>query len=178
MTSELRLLLSAEALRVTGALPAGVVPVIAGVGQEPGPFDAAFLSRDLNLGGARDTPAPAFVHFIQALLDEPALRWLHVNSAGADRPQYKALMGRGVQVTTSAGANALGVAQSAVGAVLALSRRFPEFWASQGRCEWRAATMPFPPDLQGQCALVVGLGPVGNEVGRLLGAIGDRKSVV
>lgn len=174
MTSELRLLISAEALRVAGALPDGVVPVIAAPGVAPGRFEAAFLSRDLNLGGARDAPAPGFAHFIQALLDEPALRWLHVNSAGADRPQYKALMARGVQVTTSAGANALGVAQSAVGAVLALSRRFPEFWAAQAGREWRAATMPFPPDLQGQSALVVGLGPVGNEIGRLLGAIGLR----
>ena len=174
MTSDLRLLLSAEALRVAGTLPAGVVPVIAAPGMPPGRFEAAFLSRDLNLGGARDAPAPGFAHFVQALLDEPALRWLHVNSAGADRPQYKALMARGVQVTTSAGANALGVAQSAVGAVLALSRRFPELWAAQGRREWRSATMPFPPDLQGQSALVVGLGPVGNEIGRLLGAIGLR----
>ena len=174
MTSELRLLISAEALRVAGALPAGVTPVIAAPGVPPGRFEAAFLSRDLNLGGARDAPAPGFAHFIQALLDEPGLRWLHVNSAGADRPQYKALMARGVQVTTSAGANALGVAQSAVGAVLALSRRFPELWAAQGRREWRSATMPFPPDLQGQSALVVGLGPVGNEVGRLLGAVGLR----
>lgn len=174
MTSELRLLISAEALRVAGALPAGVTPVIAAPGTAPGPFQAAFLSRDLNLGGARDAPAPAFAHFVQALLDEPGLRWLHVNSAGADRPQYKTLMARGVQVTTSAGANAPGVAQSAVGAVLALSRRFPELWAAQARREWRAATMPFPPDLQGQSALVVGLGPVGNQVGRLLGAIGLR----
>ncbi len=172
MTSELRLLISAEALRVAGALPAGVTPVIAAPGTAPGPFEAAFLSRDLNLGGARDAPAPAFAHFIQALLDEARLRWLHVNSAGADRPQYKALMARGVQVTTSAGANAPGVAQSAVGAVLALARRLPEFWAAQARREWRAATMPFPPDLQDQRALVVGLGPVGLEVGRLLGAIG------
>lgn len=174
MTSDLRLLISAEALRVAGALPAGVVPVIAAPGVAPGPFEAAFLSRDLNLGGARDAPAPGFAHFVQALLDEPGLRWLHVNSAGADRPQYKALMARGVQVTTSAGANAPGVAQSAVGAVLALSRRFPELWAAQARREWRAATMPFPPDLQGQTALVVGMGPVGNEIGRLLGAIGLR----
>ena len=174
MTSDLRLLISAEALRVAGALPSGVAPVIATVGLSPGQFQAAFLSRDLNLGGARDAPAPAFAHFVQALLDEPALRWLHVNSAGADRPQYKTLMARGVQVTTSAGANALGVAQSAVGAVLALSRRFPEFWAAHGRREWRAATMPFPPDLQGQSALVVGLGPVGLEAGRLLGAVGLR----
>ena len=159
---------------MAGELPAGVVPVIAAPGVPPGPFQAAFLSRDLNLGGARDAPAPGFAHFIQALLDEPGLRWLHVNSAGADRPQYKTLMARGVQLTTSAGANALGVAQSAVGAVMALSRRFPELWAAQGRREWKSATMPFPPDLQGQSALVVGLGPVGNEIGRLLGAIGLR----
>lgn len=159
---------------MAGTLPAGVRPVIARVDEAPGPFDIAFLSRDLNLGGARDTPAPAFAHFVQALLDEPGLRWLHVNSAGADRPQYKQLMARGALVTTSAGANAPGVAQSAVGAVLALARRFPELWVAQGRREWRAATMPFPPDLQGQSALVVGLGPVGNEVGRLLGAIGLR----
>lgn len=174
MTSDLRLLISAEALRVAGDVPAGVVPVIAVPGKAPGRFEAAFLSRDLNLGGSRDAPAPGFSHFIQALLDEPGLRWLHVNSAGADRPQYKVLMARGVQLTTSAGANALGVAQSAVGAVLALSRRFPEFWAAQATREWRPATMPFPSDLQGQTALVVGLGPVGNEVGRLLGAIGLR----
>jgi len=168
----MRLLMSEPALAVASPLPPGVVPVIFRVGETPGRFEAAFLSRDLNLGGARDAPAPGFAGFVAALAAEQGLRWLHLNSAGADRPQYKALMARGVTVTTSAGANAMGVAQSAVGAVMALSRGFPKFMAAQAAREWRSATMPFPPDLAGQTALVVGLGPVGNEVGRLLAAIG------
>ncbi len=168
----MRLLITEHALNLMGTLPEGVEPVVFQTGETPGAFDAAFISRDLNVGGARDTPAPAFAGFVAALLAEPGLRWLQVNSAGADRPQYKQLMARGVRVTTSAGANALGVAQSAVGSVMALSRGFPGWWAAQGRREWKPAAFPFAPDLQGQTATVVGLGPVGNEVGRLLAAIG------
>lgn len=168
----MRLLISEPALALASPLPQGVEPVVFRVGETPGAFEAAFLSRDLNLGGARDAPAPGFAGFVAALAAEPGLRWLHLNSAGADRPQYKALMARGVVVTTSAGANAMGVAQSAVGGVLALSRGFPGWMAAQQAREWRPATLPFPPDLVGQTALVVGLGPVGNEVGRLLAAIG------
>ena len=168
----MRLLISEPALALASPLPAGVTPVVFRVGETPGPFDIAFLSRDLNLGGARDTPAPGFAGFVAALAAEPGLQWLHVNSAGVDRPQYKALMARGVRVSTSAGANALGVAQSAVGGVMMLSRGFLGWIDAQSKREWRPATMPFPPDLQGQTATVVGLGPVGNEVGRLLAAIG------
>ena len=168
----MRLLISEPALALASPLPAGVTPVVFRVGETPGPFDIAFLSRDLNMGGARDTPAPGFAGFVAALAAEPGLKWLQVNSAGVDRPQYRALMARGVRVTTSAGANALGVAQSAVGAVMMLSRGFLGWIDAQSKREWRPATMPFPPDLQGQTATVVGLGPVGNEVGRLLAAIG------
>ena len=72
----------------------------------------------------------------RVLRRSPRLRWLHTHSAGVGRPIYTELAARGVQVSTSAGANAQVVAQAALGAVLALSRRLPRLWAAQARREW------------------------------------------
>ncbi|MDW8314527.1 MAG: NAD(P)-dependent oxidoreductase [Rhodovarius sp.] len=168
----MRLLITAAGLQEVGALPPGVEPLIFDPAAPPRGFRAAFLSRELYFGGSRDRPPPAWLAFIEAVRQEPALEWLQIHSAGADRPVYRELLARGVRITTGAGANAVPVAQTAVGMVLGLGRGLAGWIAAQARREWRPATAPFPPDLQGQKAVVVGLGPVGLEVGRLLAAIG------
>ena len=56
---------------------------------------------------------------------------MHTHSAGADRPIYGELRARGVAVTTSSGANAAVVAQTALAGMLALARRFPQLMQAQ-----------------------------------------------
>jgi len=56
--------------------------------------------------------------FQNVLRHAPRLQWLHIHPAGAERPIYVELRRRGVKVTTSSGATASTVAQSAAGALL------------------------------------------------------------
>ncbi len=170
----MRLLITGAGLAEAGPLPAAVRPLVFDPGRPPSGFEAAFLSRELYFGGARDAPPPAWTIFVDALVAEPALRWLQVHSAGVDRPVYQALMARGVRITTAAGANAVAVAQSAAGMLVALGRGLPRWVAGQAARQWRPIAPPLPPDLAGQTAVVVGLGPVGLEIGRLLAAVGLR----
>ena len=85
---------------------------------------------------------------------------------------------RGVQVTTSSGANAPVVALSAVAGILALARRLPLLLAAQRERRWAPLfASELPRDLDGQSAVVVGWGPIGQRIGSLLRALGLRIAV-
>src|SRR5690606_24143683 len=102
-------------------------------------------------------------------LSAPALQWIHTHSAGIDRPFYGELKERGVVITTSSGSNSTIIAQSVLGAILALSRRFPLLRDAQQRREWLPLRGPLtPPDLAGQKAVIVGWGAIGRQVGAYL----------
>lgn len=153
-----------------GSRPHAVVHLEA-VGDSP--VDIALLTRDVTSTSSKLDLSPSMRSFFDTLDASPRLAWVHTHSAGADRPMYPRLMARGVTVTTSSGANAVTVAVSAIGGVIALARRFPLLMEQQRRHAWK----PFqedhaPRDLAGQHAVVVGLGPIGREISRLLRAFG------
>jgi phosphoglycerate dehydrogenase-like enzyme len=71
------------------------------------------------------------------------------------------------------------VAQTAVLGVLYFSRGWPRLAKAQRAREWAPLIATgMPRDLKGQTALVVGWGPVGQEIGRLLRALGLELIVV
>lgn len=113
--------------------------------------------------------------FTRTLLNLPALQWVHLSIAGADIPIAQQLRERGVMLTTSSGANAKPVAQSALAGLLALGRGFPRFARQQYERRWqplgRDAT---PRDIDGTTAAIIGMGPIGQEIARLCQAIGIR----
>ena len=84
-------------------------------------MDAAFISRDITGASTKTTLGPELLAVYEVLRRSPGLQWVHTHSAGSDRPIYAELRARGVAVTTSSGANAAIVAQSALAGVLALS---------------------------------------------------------
>lgn len=140
---------------------------------------AAFISRDITGLSTKQTVLPALAACYRVLRRSPALAWVHTHSAGADRPIYCELMARGVAVTTSSGANAQVVAHTALAAVLALSRRFPQLMAAQQRREWAPLVAgPLPPDLAGQTLVLVGWGPIAQHLQPLLAALGLQVVVV
>jgi phosphoglycerate dehydrogenase-like enzyme len=103
----------------------------------------------------------------------PKLRWLHVCSAGLDLPQYQPSLARGVRVTGSGGAAAVPIAQTAAAAVLAQSRGFDHWLAAQSSGRWAPLTgTARPRELHSLRALIVGTGPIGQEIARLLRAVG------
>lgn len=133
----------------------------------------AFVSRDVTGLSTKHEVLPDTQRFYDALLKSTGVRWVHVHSAGADRPVYQTLIQRGVQVTTSPGANAGVVAQTALAGVLSLARKFPQLVAAQRERRWAPLIgTGLPRDLAGQTAVVVGWGAVGQRLGALLVAVG------
>lgn len=177
----LRILLSVPAAR---ELREDIARVLTGIPHtlctpEEGDADLAFVSRDVTGLSTKHAILPETARFYSALAASPALQWTHVHSAGADRAIYQQLLARGVQVTTSSGANALVVAHTALAGLLALARRLPQLWDAQQQRRW-ASLMgdTLPRDLEGQHAVVVGWGPIGQHLGRMLLALGLRVTVV
>ena len=83
-------------------------------------------------------------------------------------------------MTTSSGATAQPIAQTAIAGMLALARGFPAWSTAQREHVW-APQRSAPRDLQGQTMVIVGLGAIGNEIARLaeqfgLHVIGVRRS--
>lgn len=142
----------------------------------------AYLSLDVlrTARGPRGTTGPgAFGHFAALLRAAPRLAWVHTGIAGADHPLYGELMDRGVQITTSSGANAEAVAHTALAGLLALARNVPQWFATQSQRGWLPLDGPLTPrDLPGQHAVIVGMGPIGLRVAEVLRALGMTVSGV
>jgi len=141
--------------------------------------DVCFVSREITGNSTKQNIAPDTQFFYDALRISKDLKWIQVHSAGADRPIYLDLIARGVMLTTSSGASASLVAQTALTGLLSLSRRFPQLAAAQRAHVWA----PFfktglPPDLEGQTATIVGWGPIGQKLGAWLMALGLKTIVV
>jgi len=183
MPGPLRILLSQQA---AGRLAGEIDRLLAGrphvllAPDTPGlDADIAFVSREVTGLSTKHELQPATRAFYDAMERAPSLRWVHVHSAGADRPVYVRLRQRGVQVTTSSGANAAVVAQSALAGLLALARHLPQLWQAQREARWASLIATGQPrDLEGQHAVLIGWGPIGQHLGRLLQALGLRVTVV
>lgn len=147
--------------------------------EEAADADLCFVSREITGSSTKQNILPDTQYFYDALRKSKTLKWLQVHSAGADRQIFLDLLARGVTVTTSSGASASLVAQTALTGLLSLARRFPQLAAAQRAHLWA----PFfktvlPPDLEGQTATIVGWGPIGQKLGAWLTAIGLNIIVV
>lgn len=141
--------------------------------------DLAFISREVTGLSTKHQVLPQTQVFYDALLAAPSLRWVQVHSAGADRPVFGQLRERGVAVATASGANAEVVAQSVVAGLLALARRFPQLMAAQREHRWASLMgSALPRDLAGQQVTIVGWGPIGQQVARVLAVLGLKVAVV
>jgi phosphoglycerate dehydrogenase-like enzyme len=136
--------------------------------------EAAFITRDLFERGTRDKLAPEILRFTDLLRETPNLRWVHIYAAGSDMRLFRELAARpGVTLTTSAGASAPAIAQTTLGGILALTRQFPQIAEAQRRHAWEPLYRgTLPRDIRGQRVLVLGTGPVGQEIARLCAAFG------
>ncbi|GAB4331792.1 MAG: D-2-hydroxyacid dehydrogenase [Dehalococcoidia bacterium] len=113
--------------------------------------------------------------FFAAAQGAKNLRWLHVFNAGVDNPVFGRFLERGVRLSTSAGSTAVPIAQTAIAGLLMLARGFPHWLAAQREHRW--APLPgdrIPDDLEGQVAVIFGLGAIGREIARLARTLGLR----
>jgi D-2-hydroxyacid dehydrogenase (NADP+) len=113
--------------------------------------------------------------FFTVALATTNLRWFHSMSAGVDSPVFSTFLERGARLTTSSGASAPPIAGTVMLYLLALSRDLPGWLRSQAAHEWAPA--PFR-ELDGQRIVVVGYGPIGQEVVRLATALRMEPVVV
>lgn len=144
----------------------GVEPVIY-VGDDPlsddqlSNVEVAFLSSDIWPNRIRGISV--------SVLKAPRLKWMQTFSAGVDNPFFGQLLQRGVRLTTASGATASPIAQTVVLYMLALSRDMRTWMRKQDRREWLQHPVE---ELDGGRLLVVGMGPIGEEVARLGVALG------
>ncbi|MFM9939217.1 MAG: D-2-hydroxyacid dehydrogenase [Hyphomicrobiaceae bacterium] len=178
----IRLLLSSHAeqnwgARIAASLPAHSLHIItaesAAADDAPCTANIAFMTREVTGKSSKNNPTPELMRFEAVLRKSPALQWLQIHPAGAERPLYRELQDRGVKVTTASGATSVTVAHSALGALIALNRRFPLLADAQHRHAWEPRLGAHAPrDLRDQCAVIVGLGPIGRHLATLLRMLG------
>jgi len=177
----MKLLLSDFALRSWGdrikAADGDLAFVTAEQALADGACDAelAFMTREVTGKSSKNNPTPELVGFDTVVRASPGLKWLQIHPAGAERPIYRELRARGVKVTTASGATAVTVSHSVLGALIAVNRRFPLLADAQRRHAWEPRLGECSPrDLGGQCAVIVGMGPIGRNIARLLKMLGMR----
>lgn len=187
MPTPLRILLSqqavarlgAEIAQVLGAQPYELVSIESAVADGRTDIDIAFISREVTGLSTKHELAPSLHACYEVLRRATGLAWLHIHSAGTDRPIYMALRARGVTITTSSGTSAEVVAHSAVAGLLALARRFPQLMAAQRERRWAPLLAGQQPrDLGAQTVLLVGWGPIGQRIGAFVRLLGMRLLVV
>lgn len=123
------------------------------------PCDVAFTINSLALDA----------QFHRALMAQPGLRWLHVGGSGYDH--LGAWDTGRLTVTNSAGVLAPFLAETCLGALLALNHNLLAYRDQQRAKVWKGIW--FRP-LQGQTLLVVGLGEIGRRFAGLAKAMGMR----
>lgn len=181
----MRVLCTAQVLARIGSRLASIEPTLQAVTLEQAlglgdpAVHAALISRDITGRSTKTEPTPLLSACWAALRRSSCLRWVHTHSAGSDRPIYAELQARGVAVSTSSGANAVVVAQTALAGLLALWRRLPALLAAQAQRRWEPQIDELRPrELTGQTAVLVGWGPIGQALHPLLTALGLRCVVV
>ena len=124
-------------------------------------------------GRARATRRPSSPASTRSCANRPPSNGCRSIPPARSWPIYRELRSRGVKVTTASGATSVTVAHSTLGAVIALNRRFPLLADAQRRHAWELRLGDrLPRDLKGQCAAIVGLGPIGRTLASLLRMLG------
>ncbi len=138
-------------------------------------IDAAYYSRDIWEGTEKSALSPAAQAFWNIIDRTHNVKWMAVYSAGTDQKRYQDCMGRGMRLTTGAGAQADAVGLACVAGVLALARGIPVWLNAQQRREWAPLRgKNVPRDIPGQTAVIVGMGYIGTVIARVLHAAGMK----
>lgn len=100
----------------------------------------------------------------QALSQLPDLRWIHTASAGFNWVLIPEVVERRIRLTRTAAVLDKPIAEFAVGAALALLKRFPAFFEAQRSRQW--SRMLDLRGLHGATVLVIGAGAIGRATAR------------
>src|SRR5436190_5332084 len=118
-------------------------------------------------------------HFLSAKVTDavkasaPNLRWIQLLTAGYDNIKRHGAPAR-ITVCNAGEAYGPAVATHAVALLLALQRRIPAVLADQARHAWERGFAPLLTIPSSSTIVVIGFGPIGREIGRILRALGAR----
>lgn len=97
------------------------------------------------------------------------LKWLHIASTGVDPVIFPELVASDVTLTNSRGVFDAGIAEYVLAAVTAFAKDFPRSHRLQTERRWQHRESE---RVAGKRALVIGVGPIGRAIARLLKAAG------
>ncbi len=103
------------------------------------------------------------------------LRWIHWAGAGVDAAMFDELVQSDVQLTNARGVFDRPMAEWVLGMIISFAKQFPQTLAYQQQSEWNYRLSEM---VTGKRALVVGVGSIGREVGRLLATVGMEVEAV
>ncbi|MFC4000407.1 D-2-hydroxyacid dehydrogenase [Prauserella oleivorans] len=146
------------------------------------PIEEAAVVRYTDADGLADALRGADALFVYDFLSSavPAawhaadrLRWLHIASAGVDPVMFPELRESDVVLTNSRGVFDDSIAEYVLGQILAFAKDLPRSLRLQAQRTWQHRESE---RVQGRSVLVVGTGPIGRSIARLLKAAGLRVS--
>jgi phosphoglycerate dehydrogenase-like enzyme len=97
------------------------------------------------------------------------LKWIHWCGAGVDAVLFDELANSEVTLTNSRGVFDRAMAEYTLGLIIAFAKHLPETLRFQGEKRWQHRLTE---QLLGKRALVVGVGSIGREIAKVLGAFG------
>jgi phosphoglycerate dehydrogenase-like enzyme len=134
---------------------------------EPGRFAAALADVEIAFGNW----SGQWNEVVAALPGSaPRLRWVQLGSAGADALTPAAL-GSGLTFTTTAGFNAVSIAEWVVGCMVMFAKGLPRLFRNQQAHGWERLPVE---TLVGKTLGIVGFGHIGAEVAKRARAFGCR----
>lgn len=154
--------------RITDALPDH--PILDMRDRTPNDLSDAERSRlaDVEIAFILDMPDYLFDAF-------PNLKWLHSLKTGHDHIPLDELRKRGIRLTNGAGTAATEIAEFVIARILEHWKRLPQMAAQQVEHKWWPA---FGRPLSDSHIVLVGYGPINQEVARLLAPFGVRITAV
>lgn len=136
--------------------------------------DVRYVTADELSDGLRGAEVLFLWDFFSDALREawPAasdLRWVHVAAAGVDSLLFPELVDSAVVVTNSGGVFERPIAEYVLATVLAYAKDLRTTWSLQDQRHWQHRETE---RIEGARVLVVGTGPIGREIARLLSRVG------
>lgn len=99
------------------------------------------------------------------------LRWLQLNSAGAESYTKPGVLPEGVKLTNASGAYGLAISEHMVAMVLCQMKKLPSYLAHQAQGTWQDEGPVC--SVVGSKTLVVGMGDIGGEFAKRMHALGQ-----
>ncbi|HEX9368689.1 MAG TPA: D-2-hydroxyacid dehydrogenase [Vicinamibacterales bacterium] len=103
------------------------------------------------------------------------LRWIHSQAAGVGNMMFPEMIASSIDVTSSRGNSSATIAEHVIAVTLALLRDLPLAWRRQAERTWAQDEFDGGASirtLRGARVLIIGLGSIGGEAGRLAAAFG------